>query len=259
MPSSQSWTASEAKPALPLQQRSFSAPESRRSSHDGWCESAPVSLPAIANCSPRVCKASATSDSSNSTVVISPLILEYRQGPRAAMSVGPDGCLRRATQAATATPMNFVRPGRSTGFRRSDAAPPAPAALAHLTSTFLAPKRGPHAMGSAQRSRALSRAEVGATAFGMPRWEPPMAPAPISGSSSSQTADILIAKAQMLCRQGDRRTGNLLDAIHRGVPSRGPDRPAAVQRSLQMHSVALPERTLASQRRRAALLPTRRS
>jgi len=38
-------------------------------------------------------------------------------------------------------------------------------------------KRGAHAMGNGMRNKTLSGAELGATAFGMPRWEPPSGPA----------------------------------------------------------------------------------
>lgn len=249
MPTSRSWTVSDTIP-LPLQQRSYSAPESRRSSHDGT-SSATVALPAITNCSARTCTASGTSASSDEISPVSRLVLEYRQGPRKEMSVGPDGCLRRATQSAMTTQMHFVRLGRSSGFARPAVEHSASPAPFQLTSTHIASKRSPHAMGSAQRSRCLSRAEVGATAFGMPRWEPPIAPPRSCATSSGQEKGFLIAKAQILSRQGNRRAGRLLDSIHRGHPP--------VHEPLHIDDKPLPEWALSSRRKRTSLLPTRRS
>lgn len=81
---------------------------------------------------------------------------------------------RRQSQDPSEAGSTLDRPKSAIAARREFVATlPPPAAIKFRDPLHWASRRGPHAMGSSMRSKSLTHAQIGATAFGMPRWEQP--------------------------------------------------------------------------------------
>lgn len=117
-------------------------------------------------------RASAFPSPRSSTVTAAALAKGQQQ------TVGPDGILRMPRTSLASHSPSFAPRVASNAFgtRMAVARTPPPPPASRRQSPMIYEKRGAHAMGSATRSRSLCRSELGATAFGCPRWEPPYTP-----------------------------------------------------------------------------------